>query len=117
MSSHHNVVLARTNFRGRSHLVRIAHSDRRSHLYVIGKTGTGKSTLLETHQVQSLRSHGSRRTRLGSTHHLIPAHHGSKRWKGVAFLTSWGGSGCILRSTVQTLGCCSQYVPKRGVGS
>ncbi len=39
---------ARTNFRGGGRLVGIRPADRLSHVYVIGKTGTGKSTLLET---------------------------------------------------------------------
>lgn len=40
-------ILGRTNFRGERKRFGIARADRRSHLYVIGKTGTGKSTLLE----------------------------------------------------------------------
>jgi hypothetical protein len=40
--------LARLNFRGDRRLFGICRADRRAHLYVIGKTGTGKSTLLET---------------------------------------------------------------------
>src|SRR4051812_28336324 len=39
-------ILGRTNFRGERKLFGIRQADRRSHLYVIGKTGTGKSTLL-----------------------------------------------------------------------
>src|SRR5713101_3344328 len=39
---------ARTNFRGDRRLFGIRRADRRAHMYVIGKTGTGKSTLLET---------------------------------------------------------------------
>lgn len=39
---------ARTDFRNRSQAFGIRQKDRLSHLYVIGKTGTGKSTLLET---------------------------------------------------------------------
>src|SRR5437879_5193727 len=41
-------VLARTNFRNERKTFGIRLVDRRFHLYVIGKTGTGKSTLLET---------------------------------------------------------------------
>jgi type IV secretory pathway TraG/TraD family ATPase VirD4 len=41
-------VFARTNFRNERKTFGIRHADRRFHLYVIGKTGTGKSTLLET---------------------------------------------------------------------
>jgi type IV secretory pathway TraG/TraD family ATPase VirD4 len=39
---------ARTNFRNESKAFGIKERDRLSHLYVVGKTGTGKSTLLET---------------------------------------------------------------------
>ena len=39
--------LGRTNFRGSRHLFGIKKLDRRRHMYVIGKTGMGKSTLLE----------------------------------------------------------------------
>lgn len=39
---------ARTNFRNSARLFGIRQADRRAHLYIIGKTGTGKSTLLET---------------------------------------------------------------------
>lgn len=38
----------RTNYRGDRRLFGIGRGDRRSHMYLIGKTGTGKSTLLET---------------------------------------------------------------------
>lgn len=41
-------VFAKTNFRDQEFPFGIKQADRRSHLYVIGKTGTGKSTLLET---------------------------------------------------------------------
>src|SRR5262245_28342270 len=39
---------ARTNFRNEEKPFGIKRADRRAHMYVIGKTGTGKSTLLET---------------------------------------------------------------------
>src|ERR1041385_7456983 len=39
---------ARTNFRNQRKAFGIKRADRRAHMYVIGKTGTGKSTLLET---------------------------------------------------------------------
>src|SRR5262245_60069122 len=39
---------AQTNFRNEAKPFGIKKADRRSHMYVIGKTGTGKSTLLET---------------------------------------------------------------------
>ena len=43
-----------TNFHGRSRLFGIRQSDRQAHMYVIGKTGTGKSTLLETMMRQDI---------------------------------------------------------------
>jgi hypothetical protein len=39
---------ARTNFRNEQKIFGIKRTDRRAHMYVIGKTGTGKSTVLET---------------------------------------------------------------------
>jgi hypothetical protein len=47
---------ARTNARS-PHMRRtfgIKHADRRSHMYVIGKTGTGKSTMIETLALQDI---------------------------------------------------------------
>jgi hypothetical protein len=41
-------VFAKTNFRAQEVPFGIKQADRRSHLYILGKTGTGKSTLLET---------------------------------------------------------------------
>jgi hypothetical protein len=45
---------ARTNFRNKGIPVGIKQADRLSHMYVIGKTGTGKSTLLETLALQDI---------------------------------------------------------------
>ena len=42
------VLFARTNYRNQRRVFGIRRADRRAHMYVIGKTGTGKSTLLET---------------------------------------------------------------------
>src|SRR5437870_2696465 len=47
-SNNHITLFARTNFRGDRREFGIRRTDRRAHMYVIGKTGTGKSTLLET---------------------------------------------------------------------
>ncbi len=41
-------ILGRTNFRNQGKIFGIRQAGRRAHMYVIGKTGTGKSTLLET---------------------------------------------------------------------
>jgi CxxC-x17-CxxC domain-containing protein len=38
---------AKTNFRGQEHIFGIKKDDRRRHMYVLGKTGMGKTTLLE----------------------------------------------------------------------
>src|SRR5207249_8240069 len=47
-SDHHTTFFARTNFRNDRRIFGIRQADRRAHMYIIGKTGTGKSTLLET---------------------------------------------------------------------
>lgn len=41
-------LIGRTNFRNQHKAFGIRQADRRAHMYIIGKTGTGKSTLLET---------------------------------------------------------------------
>src|SRR6476659_4472868 len=46
--------IGRINFRNDDRVFGIKHEDRFSHVYVIGKTGTGKSTLLETMAIQDL---------------------------------------------------------------
>lgn len=50
MTAHPNSVshFARTNHRNEGELFGIKQADRLSHMYIIGKTGVGKSTLLET---------------------------------------------------------------------
>lgn len=42
------VVIGESNYRGQSKLVRLKEEDRRRHLFMIGKTGVGKTTLFET---------------------------------------------------------------------
>lgn len=49
--------IGRTTFRNERRLFGIRTADRRHHMYVIGKTGTGKSTLLETLIAQDI-AHG-----------------------------------------------------------
>ena len=44
----HITFFAETNFRNKQVKFGIKRDDRRAHMYLIGKTGTGKSTLLET---------------------------------------------------------------------
>jgi hypothetical protein len=44
--------IGRVNFRNDNRAFGIKREDRFSHIYIIGKTGTGKSTLLETMALQ-----------------------------------------------------------------
>src|SRR3989344_4036486 len=48
------VYFGRTNFRNQNRLFGIKRKDRRQHLYVVGKTGTGKSTFLHNLIVQDI---------------------------------------------------------------
>lgn len=41
------IFLGRTNWRDRRRLFGLKNADRRAHMYIVGKTGTGKSSLLE----------------------------------------------------------------------
>lgn len=50
------VYFAKTDFRHGEKKFGIKRNDRRAHMYVIGKTGTGKSTLLETMILQDIES-------------------------------------------------------------
>jgi hypothetical protein len=49
-----NIILAKVSFRSRSDQFRIKQTDRLSHIYLIGKTGVGKTTLLENMIVQDI---------------------------------------------------------------
>ena len=50
---------ARSSFSGREQLVGIGHKDRRNHFYIVGKTGTGKTTMLENMLISDIRNgHG-----------------------------------------------------------
>src|ERR1051326_4400368 len=51
------MLIARIDFRNDRRVFGIKTEDRLSHVYIIGKTGTGKSTLIETMALQDLR-HG-----------------------------------------------------------
>lgn len=46
--------IGRVDFRNDTRMFGIKHEDRFSHIYIIGKTGTGKSTLLESMALQDL---------------------------------------------------------------
>src|ERR1700674_2724312 len=51
----HDVLrFAQINFRNDQRVFGIKAEDRFSHIYIIGKTGTGKSTLLETMAIQDM---------------------------------------------------------------
>ena len=54
MASADHILFARTDFRSDDRIFGIKTEDRMSHVYVIGKTGTGKSTLLETMVLQDI---------------------------------------------------------------
>lgn len=45
---------AKTNFRGGDQIFGIKRKDRRQHMYVLGKSGTGKSTLIENLIIQDI---------------------------------------------------------------
>ena len=49
-------IFAKTNFRGHEHKFGIKTDDRRRHVYVIGKTGMGKTTLLENMALDDIRN-------------------------------------------------------------
>src|SRR5215470_11583205 len=54
MSSGQVIQFGRVDFRRDHRSFGIKNEDRLSHVYVIGKTGTGKSTLIETMALQDL---------------------------------------------------------------
>ena len=47
---------AKTNFRGQEHVFGVKKDDRRRHMYVIGKTGMGKTTLLESMVISDIKA-------------------------------------------------------------
>jgi type IV secretory pathway VirB4 component len=54
MDAGHAIHFARVDFRNNRRAFGIKDEDRFLHIYVIGKTGTGKSTLIETMALQEL---------------------------------------------------------------
>jgi CxxC-x17-CxxC domain-containing protein len=50
------VYFARTNFRGEDRIFGIKARDRRQHMYVIGKSGTGKTVLLKNLAIQDIQN-------------------------------------------------------------
>ena len=49
-------IIGETNFRNQQRKFGIKTSDRGKHVYVIGKTGTGKTTLLENMAIQDIQA-------------------------------------------------------------
>ena len=56
MDTNETSYFARTNFRNANKLFGIKQADRLSHVYMLGKTGVGKTTLIETLALQDLAS-------------------------------------------------------------
>src|SRR3989338_3903261 len=53
------IYFAKTNFRGKERMFGIRNLDRRQHMYLIGKTGTGKTVLMKNMVLQDIRAgHG-----------------------------------------------------------
>ena len=52
MDGGHVIHIGRVDFRNDARLFGIKHEDRFSHVYIIGKTGAGKSTPIETTALQ-----------------------------------------------------------------
>lgn len=48
------LILGSNNYRGQDVVVRLDQTDRRRHAYIVGQTGTGKSTLMENMIVQDM---------------------------------------------------------------
>ncbi|MEK7513182.1 MAG: type IV secretion system DNA-binding domain-containing protein, partial [Patescibacteria group bacterium] len=48
------VYFGRINFRNQNRLFGVKRKDRRQHVYVVGKTGTGKTTLLHNMMIQDI---------------------------------------------------------------
>ncbi len=47
---------AKTNFRGKERVFGIKEDDRRRHFYVVGKTGTGKTTMIQNMAIQDIQN-------------------------------------------------------------
>ena len=47
---------AKTNFRGQERVFGIKQDDRRRHFYVVGKTGTGKTTMIQNMAIQDIQN-------------------------------------------------------------
>jgi energy-coupling factor transporter ATP-binding protein EcfA2 len=96
---------ARTNFRNRGQLFGIKQADRLSHMYVIGKTGVGKSTLIETLARQDLEA--------GRGFALIDPH--GDLVERIAQDAAAGGQGRVTYLNAPDGGCPFGYNPLRRV--
>ena len=56
MNENEITILAETNFRNKRTKFGIKTTDRRQHVYVVGKTGTGKSELLKNMAIQDIQN-------------------------------------------------------------
>jgi len=54
--SEEGIVIGKSSFRGEEKIVSMAMEDRRRHFYILGQTGTGKSTLLKNMIAQDIRA-------------------------------------------------------------
>ena len=52
----HITVVGQTNFRGQHRAFGIYPDDRRRHMYLIGKTGVGKTTLIQNMLIQDIQN-------------------------------------------------------------
>lgn len=50
------IYFAKTNFRGQERIFGVKEKDRLQHMYIIGQTGTGKTTLLKNLAIQDIKS-------------------------------------------------------------
>jgi hypothetical protein len=54
MSNHEHIYIGKRNDWGNDTLFGLSHTDRRQHVYIVGQTGTGKSTLLLNSLIQDI---------------------------------------------------------------
>jgi hypothetical protein len=50
------VLLGRNQYRGQEHQVRLSRDDRRRHMYILGRTGSGKTELMKYMSVQDIKN-------------------------------------------------------------
>jgi Helicase HerA, central domain len=90
MDASHAIHFARVDFRNDDRVFGIKHEDRLSHAYVIGETGTGKSTLIKTIALQDLERgngfalidpHGDLVSRIAAARPLSHHFRAAVRWR------------------------------------